>query len=297
MVAYLEKTDGNAEYINVNVTGKLVTISEASIRSDLLFTDADGIDSLNNQAIFDAIQLMGVLVGLMEASHLVTTQAAEIKALKAQVKKLKKQDRPFIRHHKALLRANAMDMEIDETMDYTLAQDRESTKKGESSDGTAKQQSTDKLKQGTDKPKESTDKPKEGTNRAKLNTDGQDEGTAERKEQDERESATSTPPTTTSEPTLTIFSDDETIAQVLITMSQNKEKLKEKEKGVELKDVEDIERPRPTSTRSVLKLNPLPKIDPKDKGKKVLEEEAQYDTELEDVTTVEKKFKQLANDD
>ncbi|GJW76329.1 putative ribonuclease H-like domain-containing protein [Tanacetum coccineum] len=36
-----------------------VSISEASIRSDLLFDDADGIDSLPNQAIFDAIQLMG----------------------------------------------------------------------------------------------------------------------------------------------------------------------------------------------------------------------------------------------
>ncbi|GJY46609.1 putative ribonuclease H-like domain-containing protein, partial [Tanacetum coccineum] len=32
---------------------------KASIRSDLLFDDADGIDSLPNQAIFDAIQLMG----------------------------------------------------------------------------------------------------------------------------------------------------------------------------------------------------------------------------------------------
>ncbi|GJS98186.1 hypothetical protein Tco_0819356 [Tanacetum coccineum] len=37
----------------------LYLISEASIRSDLLFDDADGIDSLPNQAIFDAIQLMG----------------------------------------------------------------------------------------------------------------------------------------------------------------------------------------------------------------------------------------------
>ncbi|GJR38470.1 hypothetical protein Tco_1214154 [Tanacetum coccineum] len=48
---------------------------------------------------------------------------------------------------------------------------------------------------------------------------------------------------------------------------------KEKEKGVELKDVEEIDRPRPTSTRSLLTLNPLPKIDPKDKRKKKIEEE------------------------
>ncbi|GKC38665.1 hypothetical protein Tco_1051049 [Tanacetum coccineum] len=35
--------------------------NEASIRSDLLFDDADRIDTLNNQAIFDTIQLMGFL--------------------------------------------------------------------------------------------------------------------------------------------------------------------------------------------------------------------------------------------
>ncbi|GKG40290.1 hypothetical protein Tco_0467067, partial [Tanacetum coccineum] len=43
---------------------------------------------------------------------------------------------------------------------------------------------------------------------------------------------------------------------------------KEKEKGVELKDVEETDRPMPTSTRSLLTLKPLPKFDPKDKGKK-----------------------------
>ncbi|GJZ65873.1 hypothetical protein Tco_0622569, partial [Tanacetum coccineum] len=43
----------------LNFIGKLVSISEASIRTDLLFHDADGTDTLTNQAIFDAIQLMG----------------------------------------------------------------------------------------------------------------------------------------------------------------------------------------------------------------------------------------------
>ncbi|GJR56683.1 hypothetical protein Tco_1407204 [Tanacetum coccineum] len=46
-------------YITAKVAGKPVSISEASIRSDLLFDDVDGIDSLPNQAIFDVIQLMG----------------------------------------------------------------------------------------------------------------------------------------------------------------------------------------------------------------------------------------------
>ncbi|GKF27049.1 hypothetical protein Tco_0082943, partial [Tanacetum coccineum] len=66
-----------------------------------------------------------------------------------------------------------------------------------------------------------------------------------------------------------------------LIMSQNKEKLKEKEKGVELKDVEETERPRHTSTRSLLTLKPLLKIDPKDKDKKKIEEEDESDTESE----------------
>ncbi|GKA10542.1 hypothetical protein Tco_0689975 [Tanacetum coccineum] len=53
------KTINNVRYITATVAGKTVTISEASIRSDLLFDDADGIDTLNNQTIFDTIQLMG----------------------------------------------------------------------------------------------------------------------------------------------------------------------------------------------------------------------------------------------
>ncbi|GKE74292.1 hypothetical protein Tco_1536333 [Tanacetum coccineum] len=54
----------NISYIDAIVTGKPMTISEASIRSDLLFDDADGIDTLNNQTIFDTIQLMGYERGL-----------------------------------------------------------------------------------------------------------------------------------------------------------------------------------------------------------------------------------------
>ncbi|GKD97982.1 hypothetical protein Tco_1381879, partial [Tanacetum coccineum] len=93
--------------------------------------------------------------------------------------------------------------------------------------------------------------------------------------------------------TLTVFGDDETIAEFLVSMSQNKAK----QKGVEIKDVEDSDRPRPTSTRSVLTLKPLPKIDPKDKGKKVLEEEDESDTESEGVNEAKRKFAQLANDE
>ncbi|GJY42554.1 ribonuclease H-like domain-containing protein, partial [Tanacetum coccineum] len=53
------KTINNVRHITAKVAGKVVSISEASIRTDLIFDDADGIDSLPNQAIFNAIQLMG----------------------------------------------------------------------------------------------------------------------------------------------------------------------------------------------------------------------------------------------
>ncbi|GKB87629.1 hypothetical protein Tco_0959901 [Tanacetum coccineum] len=53
------KTFNNVRHITANVAGKVVSISEASIRTDLLFDDADGMDTLPNQAIFNAIQRMG----------------------------------------------------------------------------------------------------------------------------------------------------------------------------------------------------------------------------------------------
>ncbi|GJY33349.1 putative ribonuclease H-like domain-containing protein [Tanacetum coccineum] len=53
------KTINNVRHITAKVASKVVSISEASIRTDLNFNDADGIDTLPNQAIFDAIQLMG----------------------------------------------------------------------------------------------------------------------------------------------------------------------------------------------------------------------------------------------
>ncbi|GJV08331.1 hypothetical protein Tco_1345987, partial [Tanacetum coccineum] len=152
--------------------------------------------------------------------------------------------------------------------------------------------STVEPNEGTAKRNEGTDKHDGGTDSTKVSTDRYGEGTAN---QNEGKSATQIAPITTSTPTPTIFGDDKTIAQVLITMSQNKQK--EKEKGVEIRNVEDTERPRPTSTRSVLTLKPLPKIDPKDKGKKMIDEEGKPDTESDDITEAEKKFKILAKDE
>ncbi|GJS11149.1 ribonuclease H-like domain-containing protein [Tanacetum coccineum] len=373
-------------YITAKVAGKPVSISEASIRSDLLFDDADGIDSLPNQAIFDAIQLMGskstswdqiptniatalmnvpvpldhfpvnaltskvfsfmvkkgkhfsgkvtplfpnmlvqptedegaqserqsepqptpfpphpnkrILVGIKE----VTDQAKEIQHLKAQIKKLKKQAKPVITHHRAWMKSGRksakveplvhknplFDELLEDTLDYMEtknAQDvgrsrdvvNEEKETADDEVSTEDVLSTAQQKVSTDKEKVSTDRPNVSTNRSKVNTDREKDSTVSLDEGTEGGSATSTTLTTTP----TMFGDDETIAQVLLNMSQAKAVSREKEKGVELKDVKNAERPRPTSTRSLFILKPLPKIDLKDKGKKKIEEEDESKTESE----------------
>ncbi|GKA03336.1 hypothetical protein Tco_0676117 [Tanacetum coccineum] len=145
--------------------------------------------------------------------------------------------------------------------------------------------STDGSKVSTDEQVEGTEEHNEGTEEKNEGTEEIFEGTEEQEQvlnrnvkvllaikgtedQTKEEIATQASQTSTQTPTSMIIGDDETIATLLLNMSQAKAASKEKEKGVELKDVEEIDRPRPTSTRSLLTLKPLPKIDPKDKGKK-----------------------------
>ncbi|GJU13856.1 putative ribonuclease H-like domain-containing protein [Tanacetum coccineum] len=198
------------------------------------------------------------------------SSSAEIKTLKAQIKQLKKKARPVINHHKAWFRADRLKKQHN-------LKDMEKSKKRRSVS-----------KQGRKAVKSSKGAPSVHTHTDwdAMDTDLEDYTLT----QDED-------PILTSTPTPSVFGDDETIAQVLVTMSQNKLKQKEKEKGAELKDVEDIKRPRPASTRSLLTLKPLPKIDPKSKGKGKIEEEDESDTKSEDITEAEKKFKMLANDE
>ncbi|GKG16986.1 hypothetical protein Tco_0361943 [Tanacetum coccineum] len=82
--------------------------------------------------------------------------------------------------------------------------------------------STNRSKVSTDRSKVSTDRSRVSTDKEEVSTDRPDEGTDD---QTKERYDPQTPPTTT---TPSIFGDDETIAQVLIIMSQNKEKLKEK---------------------------------------------------------------------
>ncbi|GKE66783.1 hypothetical protein Tco_1520944 [Tanacetum coccineum] len=183
-------------------------------------------------------------------------------------------------------------METEDAQDvgrtrYIMHEEKESAEKEVS---TKDALSTNKQKVSTDKEEVGTDKPDEGTDKEEVSTNRPDEGTIDQTEGRSATPMTPTPPT----PTPTIFGDDETIAQVLLNMSQAKAVSREKEKGVKLKDVEKTKRPRPTSTRSLLTLKPLPKIDPKDKEKKKIKEEDESDTESEDILEAEKKFNQLA---
>ncbi|GJT15103.1 hypothetical protein Tco_0873809 [Tanacetum coccineum] len=164
--------------------------------------------------------------------------------------------------------------------------------------------STDKQNEGTEEPNEGTEEQNEDTVENFEGTEENIEGTEEKvestdghKKGTEEEIAAQATQTSTQTPTSKIFGDDETIAKVLLNMSQAKAVSREKEKGVELKDVEETDRPKPTSTRSLLTLKPLPKIDPKDKGKKKIEEEDESESESDGIPEAEKKFKQLESDE
>ncbi|GJR64903.1 hypothetical protein Tco_0010968 [Tanacetum coccineum] len=389
MVAYLEKTEGNAEFhdiidfltrssihhaltvspvvsttfveqfwtsakskiinnvrhITAKVAGKPVSISEASIRSDLLFNDANGIDSLPNQAIFDAIQLMGEVplvpqtdpssrpsssttipdsipessggnlgghsssdkslsgnegeMTLQSVYDLclslcaqVSDQAKEIQNLKAQIKRLKNQAKPvgrkFAKGEPSVHKDPQFNEIPEDTLDYMETEDAQDV--GRTRDVVDEEKENDEDALSIEDVLSTAQQKKDSTDEQNEGTDEQSKGTDDHTEEG---SATQT----TQPPTSTIFRDDEIIAKVLLNMSQAKAVSREKEKGVEFKDIEETDMPMPTSTRSLLTLKPLPKIDLKDKRKKKIEEEDESESESDGIPEAEKKFKQLASDE
>ncbi|GJT34019.1 ribonuclease H-like domain-containing protein [Tanacetum coccineum] len=185
-------------------------------------------------------------------------QAKEIQHLKAQIKKLKKQAKPVITHHRAWMKSVSLKQRLagKAILKENLDAKRVCIQTGE-----------EETKRCSDMGGQEMYRMKRWRN-ADLNTDGSKVSTNKEKD-----------------------STDRTDEAKLKAVSR------ENEKGVEFKDVEETERPRPTSTRSLLTLKPLPKIDPKDKGKKKIEEEDESETESEGIPEAEKKFKQLASDE
>ncbi|GJZ16248.1 hypothetical protein Tco_0551925 [Tanacetum coccineum] len=280
------------------------------------------------------ITLQGVYDLCISLCTQVSDQAKEIQHLKAQITKLKKQAKPVIKHHRAWLKSVSMKQRLtrksfskkqrvhkesvskqgrkfakgessvqrnplfneipEDTVDHMEtenAQDEGRTREivDEDKEIDEKILSTEDVL-STDKEAVSTDEQNEGTKEQIESTDGPTKGTEDHTEEGSVTQATQTL-------TSTIFGNDETIAKVLLNMSQAKAVSREKEKGVELKDIEEADRPRPTSTRSLLTLKPLPKIDPKDKGKKKIEEEDKSESKSDDIPQAEKKFKQLESDE
>ncbi|GKA98803.1 hypothetical protein Tco_0826740 [Tanacetum coccineum] len=344
------RTVNNISYIDVTVAGKPVTISEASIRSDLLFYDADGIDSLNNQDIFDNLQLMGnqlkdvpvpldhfpvptltkkVLTFMVKKAYTspshpsedqpqiqtdpsprpspsiaipdsnlegsggnhggqsssdrslsgnedgltlqsvydlyislcthVSAQAKEIKALKAQVKKLKKGVKPLITHRKAWMKSFALKTRLARKTslkkkgvqkEYVSKQGRKSFKTSKGEPSVHKDLAFDDLDDDTIDYMETEDAQDEGrtsfivleekesaykevSTKAPVSIVKPNEGTDKRNEgtdkQDGAPTVTSTPTPTT--PTPTVFGDDETIAQARLNADKIlAEKVQEEER-------------------------------------------------------------------
>ncbi|GJY76992.1 putative ribonuclease H-like domain-containing protein [Tanacetum coccineum] len=184
-----------AWYITSKVVGKPINILKASMRSDL-FDDADGIDSMHNQAIFDAIQLM---------------RLAGKKSLKTkwmQKEYVSKQGRKPTKAEPTVHKDHAFD-DLDDIMIDAMDYMKSEGAQYEGSTSSVVLEEKEKVEVSTDKLDEGTAKPKDGTS---------DESTT---------------------PTI-VFRDDETIAEFLVSMSQNKAK----QKGVEIKDAEDSDRPK-----------------------------------------------------
>ncbi|GKB64204.1 hypothetical protein Tco_0920390 [Tanacetum coccineum] len=196
-------------------------------------------------------------------------QAAELLKLRTRIKKLERKCKPSVSHHIAWLKSVQRlsmkkstfdDLDADHGMDYIEIEDV--VKDGRLSEETEEFKLTADTKEivedkGSGEKGESTEELVSTVVPEIVSTTKLDVDTA-RQEVIDVEPRTS--PTTTS-----IFDDEDiTMAQTLIKMKEEKAK----EKGVSIKDIEDSLR----LARSILTLKPLPTIDPKDKGKGVLEE-------------------------
>ncbi|GJX92683.1 hypothetical protein Tco_0347269 [Tanacetum coccineum] len=124
-------------------------------------------------------------------------------------------------------------------------------------EGTDEQiEGTDEHIEGTEEHNEGAEEQREGTEEKVESTDGQRKGTEDQTEEEIAAQATQTP---TQTHTSTVFGDDETIAKVLLNMSQAKAISREKEKGEVGKILKEPDRPR----TYLYKINPDTKALPK----------------------------------
>ncbi|GJX42634.1 putative ribonuclease H-like domain-containing protein [Tanacetum coccineum] len=214
--------------------------------------------SLNLEELFVLCTNLSNRVLALETSK--DAQATEILKLKTRIKKLEKKCKPSISHHKAWLRSVSI-LSMKKKLgkkDSISKQGRKNAKPRPTLDDSA----FDNLDaDGIDymDTKEVVNKGRERVSTVVPEVSIVNVSIASRPEVST--ATPMTPPTTTS-----VFdNEDITLAETLVKIKDDKAKLK----GVAIKEVKESDRPE----RSVLTLKPLPKIDPKDKGKGVLEEE------------------------
>ncbi|GJR23389.1 hypothetical protein Tco_0971916 [Tanacetum coccineum] len=297
------KIINSVKQIHAIVDGKAVVISESSVRSDLLFNDKDGgsprrqdtiggtpaqtrfervLAQPNEPPLLEGGYTPGSDEGRMTLDELITlctqlskqvldlekendAQAVEILNLKKKVKKLERKRKSSISHPRRR-KYRQVETSSDDDLD-----EEDASKQGRRSDKLKpmfKDKDFEELDDHIENVEEETvDAAATGvsTVSAPVSTAGVTISTAEPR----------TPPTTT-----TIFDDEDVtmaMAQTLIKMKEQKAK----EKGVAITDVEDSSRiVRPV--RSITTLQPLPTIDPKDKGKGILVEEEPVKIKIRD---------------
>ncbi|GJU16406.1 hypothetical protein Tco_1144372 [Tanacetum coccineum] len=188
-------------------------------------------------------------------------QDTEILTLKTRIKKLEKKSKLVISHHRAWFRSvlstfDDLDEYLAHGMDYMETE--EALDKGRTSSKTEKLNVTndnvDIEKKGSGEKGGSIENP---VSTAVPEVSTVNVSTTSRPEVST--AAPMTPPTTTS-----VFEDEDIFLDDALVMLSDKTKLK----GVVIKETKESDKP----ARSILTLKPLPIIDPKDKGKGVLEE-------------------------
>ncbi|GJW52245.1 putative ribonuclease H-like domain-containing protein [Tanacetum coccineum] len=253
---------------SVSKQGRKFAKGESSVQRDPLFDELpeDTVDHMETENAQDEGRTRDIVDGDKEIEENVLSTEDVLSTDKDKVSTDMEKvstDRPIVSTDGSKV---STDRQIEGTDEHIEGTDEQVGGTEEHNEG------TDEQVEHTEEHNEGTEKHIEGTDEHIESTDGQRKGTEDQFEEGSATQATQTP-------TSTIFGDDETIAKVLLNMSQAKAVSREKEKGVELKDIEETDRPRPTSTRSLLTLKPLPKIDPKDKGKKKIEEEDESESE------------------
>ncbi|GKE68291.1 putative ribonuclease H-like domain-containing protein [Tanacetum coccineum] len=176
----------------------------------------------------------------------VSDQAKEIKLLKAKITKLKKKANHVIKHFKAYQKRISKEQRQQRK---SLSKKKKVQIESVSKQGRKNAKGDGKEKLSTDRPKLSTDDLKVSTDKQMESTDDQVDAaeekvksTAEQKESTEEQTKEEIATQASQTPSSIIFGDDEIIATLLINMSKAKTASKEKEKGIELKDVEDTDR-------------------------------------------------------